>query len=118
MAASEARAVSAIDEALGGVCTLRDELDNVVRTSRSSDLAAREAAHANDPILGRYRFQVEYRTNDYAEQRGLEELIYRRHPGAMAANGGYNKIGAISARNRLREQYMRAATNYLDRWGQ
>jgi hypothetical protein len=33
-------------------------------------------AHANDPVLGQFEFQVEYGTDVYAEQRGLEQLLY------------------------------------------
>ena len=38
-------------EARGGVYTLRDEAGQVVRTGRTNDLAARELAHARDPVL-------------------------------------------------------------------
>lgn len=61
---------------------MRDEAGNVVRTGRSSNLAARQVAHANDPVLGQFEFQVEYRTDVYAEQRGLEQILYDQYPGA------------------------------------
>lgn len=60
--------------------TLRDEAGNVVRTGRSSNLAAREAVHFN-AALGHFEFQVEYRTDVYAEQRGLEQMLYDQFPG-------------------------------------
>ena len=54
---------------------------------------------ANDPALGQFEFQVEYRTDVYAEQRGLEQLLYKSYPEAQAANGGYNFIRAINPLN-------------------
>jgi hypothetical protein len=99
----------------GGVYTLRDEAGNVVRTGRSSNLAAREAAHFNDPVLGQFEFQVEYRTDVYAEQRGLEQMLYDQYPQAQAANGGYNMIRGIGPLNPNGPGYMQAAEAYLQR---
>ncbi len=101
-------------EARGGVYSLRDSLGNVVRTGRTKDLAARELAHANDSQLGRFEFRVEYRTDVYAQQRGLEQVLYDRNPGAQAANGGLNKIRGISPKNPNGPGYMNAAQDYLD----
>jgi RHS repeat-associated protein len=101
--------------ARGGVYTLRDGAGNVVRTGRSVNLAARAVAHANDPVLGQFEFQVEYRTDVYAEQRGLEQLLYDEYPGAQAANGGYNFIRGISAQNPNGSVYLRAGYDYLAR---
>lgn len=95
--------------------TLRDEVGNVVRTGRSANLAVREQQLADDLVLGQYEFQVEYRTDVHAEQRGLEEVLYDRYPGAQAANSGYNVIRAISLRNPNRAGYMQAAYGYLER---
>lgn len=68
---------------------MRDEVGNVVGTGRSSDLAARAVAHANDPVLGQFEFQVEHRTEVYAEQRGLEQMLYDQYPGAT---GGQRRL--------------------------
>jgi hypothetical protein len=109
-----AQAVSeATSVAQGGVYTLRDEAGTVVRTGRTSNLAARVTAHANDSLLGDFQFNVEYRTDVYAEQRGLEQVIYDRYPGAMQVNGGFNKIAAISSSNPNYSSYMQAARDYL-----
>lgn len=81
-------AESGATAARGGVYTLRDEAGAVVRTGRTNDLAARQVQHANDPVLGDFQFNVEYRTDVYAEQRGLEDVLYNRYPEAQAANGG------------------------------
>ncbi|WP_425308290.1 Imm26 family immunity protein [Ammonicoccus fulvus] len=40
-----------------------------------------EAAEAMiDSVLGDYHFNTEYRTDVYAEQRGLEQMLYDRYP--------------------------------------
>lgn len=94
-----------------------DPPGSVVRTGRTNDLAAREMAHARDPLLGNFEFQVEFRTDVYAEQRGLEQKLYDLYPGAQAANGGFNRIRAISPSNRNIETYTRAAEDYVERMG-
>ena len=96
---------------------MRDEAGGVVRTGRTKGLAAREVQHANDGVLGDYQFQVEYRTDVYAEQRGLEDALYSRYPGARAANGGFNKIRAISPLNPNAGAYRQAAADYLALFG-
>ncbi|MEW1828970.1 hypothetical protein [Streptomyces sp. NPDC088196] len=58
--------------ARGGIYTLRDADDNVVRAGRTNDLQRREREHARKDDTADYRFQVEYRTDVYKEQRGLE----------------------------------------------
>jgi hypothetical protein len=101
----------------GGVYSLRDADGNIVRTGRTKNLSARQSQHANDPALGEFESNVEYRTNDYAEQRGLEQMIYDANPQAQAANGGFNKIRPISPLNLRRQTYLDAAQDFLDRQG-
>lgn len=103
--------------ARGGVYSLRDEAGNVVRTGRTKDLAARESSHFNDPVLGDFQFNTEYRTDVYAEQRGLEQMLYDRYPGAQAANGGFNKIRGISRSNPNLDVYMQSGWGFLERMG-
>jgi len=111
-----AREDIAAAEPRGGVYTLRDfETGGIVRTGRTSDLAGRELAHANDPVLEELRFQVEYRTDVYSEQRGLEQILYDRYPEARLENGGFNRIRGISPSNPNQPIYMRAAWDYLER---
>jgi hypothetical protein len=107
------RLTEAVAPARGGVYTLRGLGNDVVRTGRTSDLAARRSALARDPILGPYEFSVEYRTDVYAEQRGLEQVLYDRYPGAQIGAGGFNKIRAISPTNPNLEDYVQAARDYL-----
>ena len=44
-----------------------------MRTGRTGNLAKREAQHALDPALKDCEFEPVYRTDNYAEQRGLEQ---------------------------------------------
>lgn len=74
-------------------------------------------AHANDPVLGQFEFQAEYRTDVYAEQWGLEQMLYDHYPGAQAANGGYDMIRGISPLNPNGPGYMQAANDYLQAGG-
>jgi len=98
----------------GGVYTLRDpETGAVVRTGRSADLAERALTHARDPVLGQFRFQVEYRTSDFNTQVGLEQRLYERYPEAQVANGGFNKYAPASEANPMYDAYMQAAQDYL-----
>jgi hypothetical protein len=64
-------------------------------------------------VLGNYNFRPEYRTDNYWEQRGLEQVLYNRHPEAMLANGGFNKIRAIREDHPLMNEYMDAALRFI-----
>ena len=97
----------------GGVYSLRDAEGNVVRTGRTNNLAARAAAHAKNAVLKQFKFNIEFETDDYATQRGLENVLYNAHPEAQAANGGYNMIRAISPSNPNLGKYLQAAADYL-----
>jgi hypothetical protein len=50
--------------------------------------------------MGDYEFNVEYRTDAYSEQHGLEQMLDDQYPGAQAQNGGFNYIRGISPTNR------------------
>jgi hypothetical protein len=77
------------------------------------NLAERQLAHARDPVLGQLRFQVEYRTDVFNEQVGLEQVLYDRYPEAKVANGGYNKYQPIGPSNSMRDTWMQAAQDFL-----
>lgn len=77
-------------EAKGGVYLLRDaETGQVIRTGRTNDLLRREAEHLRDPVLKDYDFKPVYRTDVYAEQRGLEQELDWIH------NPPLNKVNPI-----------------------
>lgn len=52
-----------------------NEAGSVIRRTVVESGGSR-AAHANDPVLGQFEFQAEYRTDFYAEKCGLEEMMY------------------------------------------
>ncbi|ATQ70957.1 RHS repeat-associated core domain-containing protein [Methylosinus trichosporium] len=70
---------NAATTARGGAYVLRDVEGTVVRSGRTNDLARREAEHLRDPNLAEYQFQPAYRTDVYAEQRGLEQILHDRY---------------------------------------
>jgi hypothetical protein len=80
-----------------------------MRTGRTGNLAQREARHALDPVLGDYEFEVVYRTDVYAEQRGLEQEL------DWAFDPPLNKIRAINPEHESLVDYLRAANDFLDR---
>ena len=97
-------------EARGGVYLLRDvETGQVMRTGRTGDLAVREAQHARDPLLKDYKFEAVYRTDVYAEQRGLEQELDWIH------NPPLNYINPIRPNHPLLHEYLDAAWNYLNK---
>jgi hypothetical protein len=100
----------------GGVYTLRDEETGaVVRTGKAKSLYERRLEHARDDVLGEYRFQVEYLTNDESEQLGLEQMLYEKYPEAQAANGGFNKYRAVDVTMSYYRIHRQAALDYLAR---
>lgn len=96
-------------EAKGGVYVLKDG-NTIVRTGRTKNLAAREAQLARHPVLGDYKFKAVYHTDDYATQRGLEQILYDLYPKAR-----FNLIRAIRENNPNIEGYMAAAATFLEK---
>jgi hypothetical protein len=94
-------------EARGGAYVLRDFEGSVVRSGRTGDLVRREADHLRDPLLKDYRFRTIYKTDVYAEQRGLEQLLHDTYQPPL------NKIRPISPTNPNRQTYIDAAQKYL-----
>ncbi len=66
-------------------------------------------------MLGQYRFQVEYLTNDLNEQKGLEQMLYEKYPEAQEANSGFNKYRAVDVTKPYYQIYRQAALDYLSR---
>jgi RHS repeat-associated protein len=99
----------AAEEVQGGVYLLRDAEGTVVRTGRTGDLAAREGQHALDPALKDFDFEAVYRTDNYAEQRGLEQMLHDAYVPKL------NYINPISPTNANRQLYLDAAQQFLDK---
>jgi RHS repeat-associated protein len=93
----------------GGVYGLSDPLAGIiVRTGRTFDFERRQNEHADNPILSPYRFEILYPTENYAEQRGLEQFVHWRF------NPPFNYINPIGPRNINRYNYIHSATIYLN----
>lgn len=101
----------------GGVYSLKDADDKVVRTGRSKDLETRKKQHASGQDTKDLKFEEEFRTDNYSEQRGLEKVVYDKNPQAQSSNGGLNKIKPISDKNKNKESYENAAKDYIKRNG-
>jgi len=94
----------------GGVYTLKDPTTgNVMRSGRTGNFCRREGEHNRDPNFSPYDFEREYPTDNYDEQRGLEQFLHDLH------NPPLNKINPISPTNPNIDAYMKAAQDYLNR---
>jgi RHS repeat-associated protein len=102
--------VSAVEQsvATGGVYLLRSPVTRqVMRIGRTCDIVRREGEHARNPLLKDLIFEAAYRTDSYAEQRGLEQMLYNQY------NPPLNLINPISPSNPNLNNYMDAASMYL-----
>lgn len=79
----------------------------------------REAAeHRRDSRLPGHRFETMDRTDSRFEQKGLEQRLYDDNPQAawrIDGSGGFNKLRPISPLNPMRDFYMDAAEQFLER---
>jgi hypothetical protein len=92
----------------GGTYVLRDpETGRVMRSGRTNDLARREREHARSPELRDLEFEVVHRTDDYAEQRGLEQMLHEAYEPPR------NRIRGIDPRNPKLPVYREAAEAFL-----
>jgi len=91
-------------ESAGGTYTLKDpDTGEVVRTGRTSALERRKAEHARHPETEKLEFDVDRHTENYAQQRGREQILHEQYEPPM------NKINPISPRNPKRAEYLKAA---------
>jgi len=96
--------------ARGGTYKLVDpETGKVVYVGRTSNLARRAAEHQRDATKSRFRFEIDWVTDDYAVQRGREEMLYEHYRPML------NRIRPISLRNPNRERYLEAARRFEER---
>jgi RHS repeat-associated protein len=64
----------------GGTYVLKDpETGAVERTGRTKDLERRRGEHARDPEFSDLDFDVDARTDDYAQQRGREQILHEKY---------------------------------------
>jgi hypothetical protein len=104
--------------AKGGTYKLRDpETGEVKRTGRTKDHERRSAEHGKKGSETEgLEYEVDTRTDDYAEQRGREQVIHDQHPEARhkdhvegGTEGGLNKKRAVSPDNPRIDEYKEAA---------
>src|SRR5207249_2528293 len=89
--------------ARGGVYVLREDgTGAVVRTGQTSNLAKRRSDHANARATRRYSFEAVFRTDNYAERRGLEQLLHD----AFYEEAFLNKERAVGLRNKNLPTYL------------
>ena len=74
-----------------------------MRTGRSKNLENRAADHARSPETKDLPFEVDRRTDVYAQQRGREQVIHDRYKPPL------NKINPIDPKNPRRIEYLIAA---------
>lgn len=63
----------------GGVYSIRNPNGQVVRVGRTKDLFSRQGQYYRDPNYFDLEFVREYLVNDYATQRGLEQMMYDQY---------------------------------------
>lgn len=96
----------------GGTYILRDrETGEIVRSGRTNNLMRREIEHARSNKFRDYDFEVVHRTDIYAEQRGLEQMLHDSFKPQL------NRIRPINPLNPRRSNYIKAAEEYLKRSG-
>jgi len=104
---SQVEKLSDAKEAVGGVYQLVNiETGDIMRTGRTGNLEQRMAQHQRNPLFKDFGFEPVWRTDDYATQRGLEQMLYTK------AKAPYDKIKPISPNNVNIEEYMRAGKNF------
>ena len=63
----------------GGTYLLRDpETEQVMRTGRTKDLERRAREHRRDYETADFVFEVDRRTDVYAQQRGREQILHEK----------------------------------------
>jgi hypothetical protein len=93
----------------GGTYILRDPVTGqVMRTGRTNDLARRATEHGRDPALRDFIFEPVHKTDVYAEQRGLEQLLHEAYRPPL------NHISPVRANNPRLKEYLDAAQQFLE----
>lgn len=94
----------------GGVYVLTDpETNQVMRTGRTKDHFRRAEEHRQHPNTEHLKYREKSRTDDYATQRGHEQIVHDEH------NPPLNKIRPISPKNPRREDYLEAGRRLVEK---
>jgi RHS repeat-associated protein len=105
---SQADNLDETQDVAGGVYRLVDKnTGTTMRTGRTNDLIRHSAEHARNPDLADFKFETVWKTDDYAEQRGLEQILHDKYHPPL------DKVNAISPRNPYINIYTNAAQRFL-----
>jgi RHS repeat-associated protein len=102
-----ANAAAVIVPGMGGVYSIKNNAGIVVRVGRTNDLSSREGDYYRDPNYFDLNYKIEWQTDDYATQRGLEQYLFDKYQPPM------NVIRPIGPRNNNGTNYFNAALDYL-----
>jgi hypothetical protein len=91
----------------GGVYTITNPNGEVVRVGRTNDFLRRRGEYGRDLDCFYLEFNPKYYTDDYATQRGLEQLEYDKYQPPMNVNR------PISVTNKKGPGYLEAALEFL-----
>jgi hypothetical protein len=98
----------------GGVYVLIDPASNIImRSGHTSNLETREGQHGRDSRFKDYDFETVYRTDNYSEQRGLEQIVHLRATAAQGFPPPFNYNQPIAAGNPNYMNYMNSAQGYI-----
>ncbi len=91
---------------MGGTYVLKNSNSEVVYVGRTNDLSRRELEHYRSDSKGYLKFEIDWRTDSYAVQRGREQQLFDYYKPPL------NKIKPINDRNPNKGVYIYAASNY------
>jgi RHS repeat-associated protein len=92
---------------VGGVYSINNPNGQVIRVGRTNNLLIRQGQYNRDPNSVNHRFKPEYYTDDYATQRGLEQMLYDQFQPPMNFNRPI-RIGNPNTSN-----YINSALDFL-----
>lgn len=84
-----------------------------MRKRRTNNLTRREREHGRVDETADFRFQVEYRTDVYREQRGLEQVIWMLNERPTLSS--VRRTSPVDVRNRNYNNHMNAAGQFFVR---
>lgn len=115
--------LNTLNDSDGGVYTLRDD-DGIRRTGRTCDFSDTLSRHNKSDLTRDLDMVREAGSDDYAVQRGLEEMLFNANPQAFSpwARGkiaeklkafGLNFIRALAKNHEKRQVFRDAAKDYV-----
>lgn len=97
----------------GGVYVQLDDKGTVVRTGKATDLLTRCGQHARHPELVKYTFKVVFRTDDDAEQGGMEQILDETFQPPLNKQRAVNATTSVPRKLAKNARFRRAAKAVL-----